>query len=111
MVIQELIKVLSILNFSLGTLILCCGATYSMVRSQNVKVQIAGNQIEVTNAIAQVEKLSETLEESAKRLPISEPEKNRIKQELIEIDRAITTTEREVNQNLEELIDKNNLTE
>lgn len=108
MLINEWIKALSILNFSLGTLILCCGATYSMVRSQNVKVQIAGSQIEVTNAISQVEKLSKELEQTTERLPISQSEKNSIKSELVQIEQAIATTEEEIEQNLSELIDENN---
>ena len=108
MMIPEAVKALSILNFSLGTLILCCGATYSMVRSQNVKVAIAGSQIEVTNAIAKVQKVKSEIEKSTETLPISQPEKNRITQELEQIEQAISTTEQEINQNLEELIDEDN---
>lgn len=84
-------------NFvGLAIAILSVGVSWSLLQASSYKLEAANQKLEVNTAVKKVQKVSDTLEESVESLPIAEPKKQQLKQQLEQADDELT----EINQNI-----------
>ena len=82
------------------------GVAISVARTETLSLELARYKLQTGSAIERVQKVSESLEETTKTLPIPQRQKQEIQQQLDKskevIDRAEATLERNVSKQLNE---------
>lgn len=70
------------------------GFSWSLIRASNYKLEAANHKLEVTTAVERVKKVSDTLSQSAERLP--EFEREEVKFKLNQASEQLTKTQMEI---------------
>ncbi len=83
--------------------VLSIGTSWSISRAKVFELELAQYKLAVGGALLDVQKVSDTLEKSAERLPIAPAKKAAIKQQLSESNAVINQVQAEVNQSTKQL--------
>ena len=80
----------------LAIFILSVGVSWSLIRASTYKVETDNHKLEVNSAVNKVKKVSGEITEKVESLPISNSEKQQLKQDLEKADNKLT----EINQKI-----------
>lgn len=86
--------------------VLSVGASWSISQAKVYQLELAEYKLAVGGALNKVQKVSNTLEQSAERLPIANGARAEIKQQIEESNAVIEQAVAEVEQEIEELTDE-----
>lgn len=85
--------------------VLSVGMSWAITRTKVFELELAQYKLRTGNALSEIQQVSNTLEQSAKTLPLAQPQKQEIQQQLAEssavIDEAIGTVTDDVEQLVE----------
>ena len=85
---------------------LSVGASWSISQAKVYQLELAEYKLAVGGALNKVQKVSDTLEKSAQRLPIASPKREEIKQQIKESNAAIQQAQSEIDVEIEQLTEK-----
>ena len=93
-------------SLGIAAIILAFGATYSMIRGSDFKVETANHKVELTSAITKVkQEVSDTLIESARQA--STREKKQVENKLKSIDQSLSQVQSEILASEEDILEDN----
>jgi hypothetical protein len=89
----------------ISLVVLSVGMSWAITRTKVFELELAQYKLRTGNALTKVQKVSDTLEQSAKTLPIGSKKKQEIQKQLAESSAVIDEASSEVYDEVKELIE------
>jgi hypothetical protein len=88
----------------ISLVVISVGMAWAITRTKVFELELAQYKLRTGNALTKVQKVSDTLEQSAKTLPIAQSKKQEIQEQLAESSAVISEASSEVNSEVELLV-------